>query len=110
MTTTILQKHLLNTRFVGNLFNGCFAVALCAALLALAQAQSFTGSITGIVTDQNGAVIPGATVTLTATGTGQSRSTTTNSQGEYSFTSLQPGAYKVRVAASSFTTREISTQ
>jgi hypothetical protein len=109
MTTTILQSCRLKGYWAGVL-NAGWAVALCAVILSFAQGQSFTGSISGTVNDQNGAAVTSATVTLTATETGQSRSTTTNRQGEYIFSSLPPGAYKLRVTADGFSTREINTQ
>ncbi|HKC85746.1 MAG TPA: carboxypeptidase-like regulatory domain-containing protein, partial [Blastocatellia bacterium] len=88
------------------------AVALCLTLLALTsvptQAQSFTGSISGAVSDPSGAVVNNATVTLTAIATGQTRTVTTNHAGEYNFPSLPPGEYKIRIAASGFTAGEIS--
>jgi len=88
------------------------AVALCLTLLALTsvptQAQSFTGSISGAVSDPSGAVVSNATVTLTALATGQTRAVTTNHAGEYNFPSLPPGEYKIRIAAFGFTTGEIS--
>src|SRR5262245_47300107 len=88
------------------------AVALCLTLLALTsvptQAQSFTGSISGAVSDPSGAVVSNATVTLTALATGQTRAVTTNHAGEYNFPSLPPGEYKIRIAAFGFTAGEIS--
>src|SRR5262249_53783480 len=51
-----------------------------------------------------------ASITLTAGATGQSRATTTNNQGEYSFPSLPPGEYKIRITADGFTAREITAQ
>ncbi|HKQ50924.1 MAG TPA: carboxypeptidase-like regulatory domain-containing protein, partial [Pyrinomonadaceae bacterium] len=49
------------------------ALLLCASPLA---AQTYTGSARGILTDPNGAVIKGATVTLTSEETGEVRTTT----------------------------------
>lgn len=90
------------------------AVLLCLTLLASAtvpaQAQSFTGSISGMVTDPNGAVIQNATLTLTAADTGLTRATTTNHAGEYQFPSLPPGQYKIRVTAANFNSGEITAQ
>jgi hypothetical protein len=92
------------------LFNAIFAIALLAAITISAQAQTFTGSISGTVTDQAGASIPDATVILTAVGTGQTRRATTNSNGEYHFPSLSPGVYSINITASGFSGIEINTQ
>ena len=81
----------------------CFAVSL--ALLALsgtAQAQVLYGSLTGLVTDASGAIVPGATVQALNTGTGVARQATTNEQGLYLFSDLQPGVYSITISAKSF--------
>ena len=61
-----------------------------------------TGSITGVVTDPSGAVVPGARVTATEKNTGSVRTITTNSSGFYSLTNLAPGIYKLAVAKEGF--------
>jgi hypothetical protein len=69
----------------------------------LATAQVTTGSIQGVVTDPNGAVVAGATVKVTNTETGIAREATTNDEGFYRLTNLSPGrAYRVDVTASGF--------
>src|SRR5262249_8402431 len=80
------------------------AVALGALLLAAgAWAQFATGNVYGTVTDESGAVLPGATVTLTGATTG-GRSTTTGSGGDFRFLNLDPGSYKLAVTLTGFTT------
>src|ERR1700686_452180 len=79
--------------------NFLLAIALCMPLAVLAQTS---GSITGEVTDQSGAVAPNATVTATNSKTNVARSTATNASGIYSFPDLTPGTYEVRVAAAGF--------
>jgi hypothetical protein len=69
-------------------------IAACLVPAALA-AQAVTGTILGVVTDDTGAVVPGATVTLTHTGTGISHTLTTDANGEYTAPSLQTGKYSV---------------
>lgn len=55
---------------------------LVSLLTSGAQAQTAnTGAITGVVKDQTGAVVPGATVTATNVGTNAARSTTTSDEG-----------------------------
>ena len=66
------------------------------------KAQVLYGSITGNVTDPNGAAIPGATVTITNIGTNQSREATTDESGGYTFTNVQAGKYTVKVSQTGF--------
>jgi hypothetical protein len=67
-----------------------------------------TGALTGTVTDSTGGVVPGATVVLTSTDTNQARTATTGAEGNYKFSLLPPGVYKVRFTATGFKTAEVS--
>ncbi len=78
-------------------------VSLC-WLAASASAQVSTGTLTGLVTDPSGAIIPGATVTATNDGTGVAVVRPTNSEGLYTLTNLIPGFYTVRAEAHGFKT------
>jgi len=69
---------------------------------AIAQAQSISGRMTGIVTDPAGAVIKGATVTATNEGTGASRRATTDENGIYVLPELPVGFYSLKVEGSNF--------
>lgn len=83
---------------------------LLAAVLALApsdlraQAQSAGGAIEGTVTDESGAVLPGATVTVRNQGTGIARETTTDGSGVFRAPLLPVGTYEVTAALSGFAT------
>src|SRR5579863_4471464 len=79
-----------------------FLLAACAAPLraqAVASAQ-----ISGSVTDDSGAAIPGAKVTATQTETRQSRTTSSASDGTYVLPNLPVGPYHLEVQASGFST------
>ena len=81
------------------------ALMLCTLIFGLAtlQAQtSSTGTITGVVADEKGAAIPGATVTARHIGTNAERTATTSSEGVYEFAQLVPGTYNVNVEAQGF--------
>ena len=78
---------------------------LCAALFS--RAQLYTGSLTGLVTDPSGAVVPGAEVTLTNIDRGTHSSTQTDGAGRYLFRSLPPGDYSLQVKAPNFDTYTI---
>ena len=81
------------------------AVATLLWLTALpTHAQSGTSSLTGLVTDPQQAVLPGASVTLTNTATGASRAVVTNDSGIYGFSAVQPGTYSLKVELSGFRT------
>src|SRR5512140_1901344 len=67
-----------------------------------AFAQSTNGSISGMVADDTGAVLPGVTVTATNLATGVSRSGVSNSSGNYQIPLLPPGTYKVNGELSGF--------
>src|SRR6266850_537177 len=79
---------------------------LCLAFLFLLpsvlSAQIDTGSIVGVVRDQSGAVIAGATVTLKSASTGVTRIVMTNEGGEYLFAAIIPGIYSVQASAPNF--------
>jgi hypothetical protein len=64
--------------------------------------QGSFGRILGTVTDQTGAVLPGATVSITDTERGLARTVNTDSAGEYNAPNLIPGTYTIRVEAKGF--------
>ncbi len=80
--------------------------ALLISSVAFAQTSVSTGSISGIVTDASGAVLPNAKVTITGP-TGQTLHTTSAGNGSYSVGALIPGAYQVRVEAKGFKTAQL---
>lgn len=63
-----------------------------------------TGSLSGVVQDPNGAVLPGVQVTLRNPGTGLSRNTTTNHEGRWTFPALPVGAYELTYEVANFRT------
>jgi hypothetical protein len=80
------------------------SLLLALTIPVLAQ-QAAKATLTGIITDPNGAVVAGASVTATQTATGIYRKTTTNDEGLYVLTDLAPGEYEVRMEAKGFATR-----
>ncbi|MBD0371871.1 MAG: TonB-dependent receptor [Pyrinomonadaceae bacterium] len=85
------------------------ALLLLCPALALAQTTSSTSAVTGVVTDQTGAVVPGVTVTLTDTKTSKELTTTTDDQGVYRFNQVPPGAgYTLTFAHQGFKTLTIT--
>lgn len=86
----------------------CIGFATFSLLPAGAQSTISTGSIQGTVTDPNGAVVPGATVTITNKATGQANKLTSSSSGGFASGALIPGEYEVRVEAKGFQTQAIT--
>ncbi|HYG10231.1 MAG TPA: carboxypeptidase regulatory-like domain-containing protein [Pyrinomonadaceae bacterium] len=68
---------------------------------ALVSAQQGTGSLGGVVTDELGGVLIGASVTVTDA-RGVVKTTVTNNEGRYAFSGLQPGQYSLRVENKGF--------
>lgn len=90
-----------------NLFGllSLFSVLLLATTFAFSQT---TGTVVGLVTDPNGAVVAGATVKITNTQTGSVKETTTNSDGYYRVSNLIPGdAYEIEVAGQGFEGKKV---
>ena len=82
-------------------------IAVCFSALSLVQVPALsqtTGSVTGTVKDQTGAVIVGAVVTVANKATSETRTVITDASGSYSATLLPPGHYDVTVAAKDFAT------
>jgi hypothetical protein len=86
-----------------------FAISLIIGFAGVSKAQVTTGTISGTVTDPNGAVVPGAVVKATNQDTNSTRQTTSDDDGRFSFTLLTPGSYRVEVTATGFQTYQADT-
>jgi len=86
-------------RWSGLIILTALTIALITTSLA---AQTFTGTISGVVSDPTGALISQATVTITNVETGLVRTVTTNDLGEYVAPDLPNGIYRVAVKQANF--------
>src|SRR5579872_17721 len=75
-------------------------------LFSTALAQTSRGTLTGIVTDSSGAVVPNASVNITQAETKVTRQTTTNGAGIYRFDAVDLGVYSVTAKAAGFTSED----
>jgi hypothetical protein len=72
------------------------------AMSTIALAQRDLGTITGTITDQQGAAVPNAQVTIREDATGVSYDTVSNDTGNYTRPALTPGTYTVTAVAAGF--------
>ena len=86
----------------------CLLLSL-AVLFALPLHAGETGSISGVVKDSQGGVLPGAVVHISGPALPGGRESTTTQNGAYLFTHLLPGVYKVEAAMAGLgkTAREV---
>src|SRR5262245_53549685 len=117
MHTQSTQPHaFINRLRIAPVYAGLGAVSLSRLftlllLLALAPAalgQGATATLTGNVTDPQGAVVAGASVTVFNDALGIRRQTTTNGEGNYTVAQLPPAVYSVKVEASEFAIAEVT--
>src|SRR5436309_13259710 len=83
-----------------------FSLSVVGLLIAsaVASAQLSTARLSGRVTDQSDAVLPGVTVTVTQTNTGFTRTDVTDGNGAYVMPNLPTGPYRLEVSLSGFRT------
>jgi hypothetical protein len=86
----------------------CAIFIMFAAHPRSAVGQGEQGTITGTVTDQSGAVVPGAKVTVKEVSTQTASTTVTNARGYYTIPYLAPGTYNVTAESKGFSTVTIS--
>src|SRR5262245_20003711 len=68
----------------------------------VASGQTTTATLSGVIRDATGAVIPEARIGVTNINTGATREATTNEVGRYNLTNLGPGQYEVRAQHEGF--------
>ena len=80
------------------------ALLLTVASAAALRAQTASGTISGVVKDETGAVLPGASIVITNTDTSQGRTLVADPSGRYAAPDLPPGPYEVKASLQGFTT------
>ncbi len=88
-----------------SLFRSTTSIVILTLALAVSSfGQVLYGTLTGTVTDSSAAPVPSAKIEAADIGTGVAKLTTTDDRGNYVFTDLQPGTYKITISAPSFRT------
>jgi len=77
-------------------------IAACTLLPAIAFAQTATTSVHGIISDQTGALVPGAHISIANPDTGYKAERVSDVHGEYAFEQITPGKYTIIAQASGF--------
>jgi hypothetical protein len=100
---TLQRPSPMPRRHTPRLLSWAILLAL-AALIApeAARAQAVKGTLLGTVTDSTGAAAAGATVTITETRTNITSATATNQSGNYVFSNIQDGVYRIEVTLQGF--------
>ena len=80
----------------------CCTFVMLFGMATVANAQTVSGTLRGVVTDSNGAVVPGATVIVRNTETGVERTVISNDEGLYNATFLPIGQYTVEATRTDF--------
>ena len=88
--------------FQQKIFPILIAVVISAFFSLTGNAQSGTTSVSGTVFDQNGKIIPGATITLSNAEKGFSRKTISNENGAFIFPAIQPAIYLLQIETNGF--------
>ena len=83
-------------------FTKLLVVGLALLLAQIAIHAQTTGTLSGTVSDPNGAVLAGTSITAKNTATGEERKVTTNDRGFFSFDLITPGVYTVTIEANGF--------
>ena len=83
---------------------GAALLVACSGVASTAAAQSGLGGLRGAVTDQQGAGLPGVTVTATSPDVLRPQSDVTNERGEYRLNNLPPGTYALTAELAGFAT------
>src|SRR5690349_24592920 len=92
------------TRSVRRSLGTLLLLAFGLLIPGLAFAQTGAASLTGIVTDQSGAAVPGATVTATNQATNVDYTAISNETGNYTIASLPVGTYVLKAELARFKT------
>src|SRR5438270_13113176 len=87
----------------------CSSFAIRIALFLSAQAfgqGSYTAQIRGVVTDQSGALVVGASITITNDGTNIAQTAQSDEHGQYFLSGLRPSVYTIKSEKSGFRVSE----
>jgi len=97
----------MNLKAVKSIMRAVSLLTIAFIMTVAAIAQSNTGSITGIITDSTGAVVPNATVNVINQGTNERRTVQADGDGRYEVPSLSTGVYTIEATGTGFQTTSV---
>src|SRR5215213_4559195 len=104
--TSLQETISMKTSYLNRWFFSAFLTLLLVASSAMSISvfgqTSNTGTVTGVIKDEKGGLVPGASVKIVNLGTNAERAATTSSDGVYEITQLVPGNYRLEVEAQGF--------
>src|SRR5579885_2808342 len=104
----VLATHFVDNKKGAAMLKSVWSLLLCAGFLMSSavtlRAQSTTAQVSGMVTDETGAIVPGVQVAVTNTATGISRTVATDDKGRYVAAQLAPGPYQISASLTGFET------
>ena len=89
-------------RWLSSAFLAMLLVTSSAMSVSVFGQTANTGTVTGVVKDEKGGLVPGASVKLVNLGTNAERNVVTSTDGIYEITQLVPGNYRLEVQAQGF--------
>ena len=91
----------LKTNFTNRILTALLILSAC---VSSTRGQTTTATLSGVVRDSSGGVVPGVNLTLRNIAKGTSRVTSTDADGNYNLTGLEPGEYVLRAECAGFAT------
>src|SRR4051794_9385784 len=101
-------RFIMQQRAIRTILRATLLTLASLILTVTAVAQTNSGSITGLVKDQNGAVLANATVKVTNLGTNEVKTVQTDADGRYEVPVLPTGRYSVEASSEGFQPQKIS--
>src|ERR1700722_12559616 len=103
-----LNRFAVSYRFLA--FAVCLGIVLSLSATSAWAQTSQVGTVSGQVTDEQNAAIPGAAIKLKEISTNAAFDTTSNNDGRYVFSSVTPGTYNISFVKQGFSTYEVNSQ
>jgi Carboxypeptidase regulatory-like domain/TonB dependent receptor len=106
--TDLHRRVPLSLRFIPAALHLLLLLTFCQSFVSNASGQSATATLSGTVTDQAGAVVPGVNIAVISVAQGFERGATTNSEGIFVVPLLPPGNYVIKAEHEGFTPAELT--